>query len=116
MARTQLPGDMGMIDWTGWTRGLVAALIGGGAGAVTSGFGNIIVDPKDFNIYTGKLWAVMGACFLINGVLSMMAYLHNKPIPEIISSSASMEHLPGGGTIAKTSETRIPVPVPKEGS
>ena len=34
------------LDWAGWLRGFFGALISGGAGAVGSGFGSIIVDPK----------------------------------------------------------------------
>lgn len=105
-SQTQLPGNLGTIDWTNWVRGLLAATIGGGAGAVQSGFGTMVVDPKDFNIYTGKLYMVMGVCFCFSGIMSMMTYLHNKPIPEIVRFTN--ETSPSGAT--KTTETRIPMP------
>ena len=110
MASTQLPGNMGTIDWTNWVRGLAAASIGGGAGAVTSGFGNIIVDPNDFNIHSGKLYQVMAACFLINGLLAMMAFLHAQPIPALVARSESTRTEPDGTVTVKHKEVTVPAP------
>lgn len=90
MAPTILPGNLGTLDWSSWTRGILTALIGGGAGAVSAGFGTMVVDPKDFNIYTGKIYLVMLATFCFSGIMSMMQYLHTKPIPDVIERERVM--------------------------
>jgi hypothetical protein len=58
-----------------WLYGLVAAIVGAGSTAVT----NMIVDPSDFNLQTGKskLLMVMGVQALIGAAL----YLKQSPLP-----------------------------------
>ena len=73
------------LDWRGWFLGLVAAAISGGAGAVGSGFGSIILDPKDFNLFQGgaaHLFALMCITFVFSAVLKLMQYLHDHPVPK----------------------------------
>lgn len=43
----------------------------------------MVIDPSKFNLGAGLLDTskMMGACFVINGVLSAMAYLKQSPIP-----------------------------------
>jgi hypothetical protein len=66
------------LDWGGWVRGFVGALVSGGAGAVASGFGASLADPgHDINIFK-----VMGFTFLISGVVSLAKYLQVTPVPE----------------------------------
>lgn len=66
-----------------WLHGLFAALIGGGASAVSGGFANIIVDPKDFNLGGGlmHLLETMGVMFVVGGVMNLTAYLKQSPVP-----------------------------------
>lgn len=85
MAQTKLPGNLGYLDWSDWVRGCFSAAISGGAGAVSSGFGTMIVDPKDFNVYTGKIYLVMLASFTFAAVIELSKYLHAKPIPDVIT-------------------------------
>lgn len=68
-----------------WLHGLVGAFIGGGAGAVSSGFGAVMVDPSHFNLAAGlghtlKLMLVVA---LVNGVVTMAAYLKQSPVPPL---------------------------------
>jgi hypothetical protein len=58
-----------------WLRGLVAAIIGGAANAVTT----VIVAPETFNFQTGKskLLAVATASAIVNAAM----YLKQSPVP-----------------------------------
>jgi uncharacterized membrane protein HdeD (DUF308 family) len=74
----------GDLDFSEWLRGLVAAFISGGASAVTGGFTVSALDPRDYNLQEGmpRLLLLMGAMFLVNGILSMMLFLRQKPVPD----------------------------------
>lgn len=75
-----------MLQWQAWIYGLFAGLIGGGASSVSSGFANMIVDPKDFNIGNGggvHLLKTMSATFIISGIIATMAYLSKSPLPQV---------------------------------
>lgn len=73
----------GNLDFSDWVRGLVAAFIGGGAGAFSAGLSAIIVDQHDFNIYTTKFWQLVFGTFVIGGLVPFFAYLHQKPVPDV---------------------------------
>jgi len=62
-------------DWRTWVQGLLAAVIGGGANAITL----LIVDPAGFNFDAGidRLWKVA----LVSAILSAAFYLKQSPIP-----------------------------------
>ncbi len=79
----QLPGKMGELDFSNWVMGLGAAFIGGGAGAFSAGLATIVVDPRDFNIYTPKFWQVVFGTFVISGLGPFFAFLHTKPLPDV---------------------------------
>jgi len=79
----RLPANLGSLDFGQWAYGLLAAFIGGGAGAFSGGLAAILVDPQDFNIYTSKFWALVSTTFVISGLTPFFAYLHNKPLPDI---------------------------------
>lgn len=66
-----------------WLHGLVAAVIGGGAGAVTAGVSASVIDPSHFN-FGGELshtLRLMLGIFVVNGILSAFAYLQKSPVP-----------------------------------
>lgn len=66
-----------------WLHGLLAALIGGGASAVTSGVVLPAISPNSFN-FAGQLLPlakVMLGMFLVNGAISAFAYLKQSPLP-----------------------------------
>ncbi len=77
-----IPFIGGDLDFSEWVRGLMAAFISGGASAITGGFTVTQMDPKDYNIYGRKLYALMGTMFLINGVIGAAMFLRTKPVPD----------------------------------
>lgn len=68
-----------------WLRGLVAAFIGGGAGAVASGFIAVAQTPQEYNLRDGlhNLLMMIGGTFVVTGVVSAAAYLQKSPLPEL---------------------------------
>lgn len=71
------------LDWSNWIYGLVYALIGGGATAVTGAFATALVDPDHFNIaHPAKLLETMAITFIIAGVLAGFGFLKQKPLPD----------------------------------
>jgi hypothetical protein len=80
---TKLPMVLGALDWGQWAYGLIAAFIGGGAGAFASGLGSIIVDPTDFNPSTDKFWKLIITTFVLAGLVPFFAFLHQKPLPDV---------------------------------
>jgi hypothetical protein len=72
------------LDWPGWLLGGMGAFISGGAGAISAGFGTMLVDPDHFNLGSGAhhLFEVMGITFLFSAVISLAKYLQMHPTPE----------------------------------
>lgn len=74
------------LGWAEWVRGVIGALVSGGAGAVASGFGANLADPAhDINIFK-----VMAFTFVISGVVSLMKFLQTHPTPEPTPNPPSM--------------------------
>jgi hypothetical protein len=74
----------GNLDVEGWLLGLWSAAISGGAGAVSSGFGSVLLDPSDFNLKNpDKLVKVMLVTFGFSAFVSLMKYLAMHPAPEM---------------------------------
>lgn len=84
---------LGTLDWSDWLRGIFAAFIGGGAGAVTSGVVVSMNDPKDYNLYTSKFYHLVIAVFAVNGLISMFAFLHQRPVPDQIKTVLTTEKI-----------------------
>jgi hypothetical protein len=82
-----LPLGFGTLDWSDWLRGVISAFIGGGAGAVTSGIVVSLGDPQQYNMGTQKFYVLVGSVFLMSGLMNLMAFLRNKPIPDIIKTT-----------------------------
>lgn len=75
-----------------WLHGLFAALIGGGAGAVTNAVVLPAISPTAYNFSNQlfPLFKVMAATFVINGLLSAFLYLKQSPLPaETLEISAT---------------------------
>lgn len=102
---TKLPGSLGVLDWSKWAYGLVSAVIGGGAGAVTAGFSASMVVP---GLKLSQALSIMGITFAVSGALSGLAFLHQQPLPDVTSKeSSSVTVAPTGAvTATKTTETR----------
>ena len=88
----------GSLDVNGWLLGIWSAAISGGAGAISSGFGTILVDPSDFNLQTpAKLLKVMMATFGFSALVSLMKFLQMHPAPDVktVTASVQIEKQPG---------------------
>lgn len=98
------------LRWDKWLYGLGSAIIGGGAGAVVSGFTNIMIAPDTFNLTThagaGKVALGMGINFLIVGFFSMFFYLKQSPLPAVDDSDPA--------AFRKTVENAVEVEKEKE--
>lgn len=80
----------GRLDWDGWLLGIWGAVISGGAGAVASGFGTMIIDPDHFNVFQGgfkHMLSVMGVVFAFSAIISLAKYLQTKPVPDRLQRS-----------------------------
>ncbi len=65
------------MNWTSvelWAKGLVAAVIGGAANAITL----MVVDPAQFNI---EDWHKLASVAVIQAVVSACLYLKQSPVP-----------------------------------
>jgi hypothetical protein len=78
----------------------------------------MIVDPKDFSVYTGKLYVVMLVSFAFSGTMSMMQFLHTKPIPDLKQVETTTKTIaPDMGpatTITTVKETHVEPIAPKQ--
>jgi hypothetical protein len=91
---TQLPLGFGTLDWSDWLRGVISAFVGGGAGAVTSGVVVSLGDPQQYNMGTQKFYVLVGSVFLMSGMMNLMAFLRNKPMPDVktVTTVETVEH------------------------
>ena len=66
-----------------WLHGLIAAVVSGGASAVTAGVTLSAMDPGHFNFGAdvGHTLKLMVALFVVNGALGAFGYLKQSPVP-----------------------------------
>lgn len=64
-----------MKNWKLWLKGLISAVIGGAANAVTV----MIVDPVAFNLQAGA--AKLGWVALVSAIVAAALYLKQSPLP-----------------------------------
>jgi len=71
------------LDWGKWLYGVVAAFIGGGSSAITSGLAAIGIDPDHFNLNNGlrHTATLAGTVFVVSGGISAFAFLKQSPLP-----------------------------------
>jgi hypothetical protein len=71
------------LDWAHWLYGLGSGFIGGGAGAMGTGFGEMVLDPQHVAQAGGvrHVFALMGISFLFSGAMTAFAYLKQSPLP-----------------------------------
>jgi hypothetical protein len=106
------------LDWDGWLLGGMGAIISGGAGAVGSGFGSMIVDPEHFNILQGgfrHLLVLMGVVFAFSAIISLMKYLQNKPVPDKLQQSlqTAADATTKAGEAISEAQSQVPGGQPK---
>jgi hypothetical protein len=68
-----------MSNWQAWVKGLLAAVIGGMASAVSL----VIVDPNDFNLDTGLV--KLGKVCVVAAIINASMYLKASPLPTNVS-------------------------------
>lgn len=71
--------------WTQWFMGLLGAAISGGAGALGTGGGGLILggqDPDHYLLQGNHLLKLMLMTFIVSAVVSLMKYLQSNPVPE----------------------------------
>lgn len=68
-----------------WLHGLLAALIGGGASAVSAAIGPMLIAPQQFHLADEQglhnILKTMLTGFVVSGLLSAFAYLKQSPLP-----------------------------------
>ncbi len=73
------------LDTRGWLLGIAGAAISGGAGAISAGFGTLVVDrsdPDGYALKAGHLFEFMAICFLFSGLVSLAKFLQIHPVPD----------------------------------
>jgi hypothetical protein len=63
------------MDWRHWVKGLISAIISGGANAVTV----VLVAPETFNIHEGL--PKLGAVIVAGSIIGCAMYLKQSPLP-----------------------------------
>lgn len=63
------------MNWNKWLKGLVSAVIGGAANAITV----MIVDPQAFNLQEGA--GKLGTVALVSAIVAAAMYLKQSPLP-----------------------------------
>lgn len=63
------------MDWMKWLKGLISAIIGAAANAITV----VIVDPMAFNLNEGA--GKLGMVALVSGIVAAAFYLKQAPLP-----------------------------------
>jgi hypothetical protein len=84
------------LDWGPWFYGLLAAGIGGGAGAVAAGFAAPVIAPGQFGVGGNPGWnslKLMGAVFIVSGALSVAFFLKQSPLPARILTVTKTEDI-----------------------
>jgi hypothetical protein len=81
------------LNWQAWVYGLFAALIGGGAGSVTSVIGVSIVLPGQVGLSGNAGWnslKLMGVTFMVHGFVAAFAYLSKSPLPQRVETKVEV--------------------------
>lgn len=98
------------MDWEHWVYSLVAAFIGGGAGAVVTAGTAAILLPDKVNLGAGlhTFLAFVAVSFIAHGVITVMAYLQKSPLPTIEEKVMNVKQTTKEmGQPVKTTETVV---------
>jgi hypothetical protein len=111
---------IGQLNWSDWLRGVIGGFIGGGAAAITSAGTLTALDPAYFAQHPpGFVMTLMGTLFITNGVIGMMLYLKQNPVPGVKEVTTTVETVkqavPQGPKVTTTvqEKTTEPIPPPK---
>lgn len=113
-------GWFGNLDFTDWVRGLIAAIVSGGAGAVTGAFVVASNDPTKYAIGNAASLKLMVSLFAVNGLLAGMNFLRTKPLPDIKTVTTPVKTVeqktdPKSTVVTTVKEVEV-VPVTKQQS
>lgn len=106
---------LGSIDLSDWLRGLIGGFVAGGASAVTSGPTLALVDPAHFNLHSGDFYVAVGSIFMANGVIGMMLFLAQHPVPGVKTTTITAQETkitPAGATTETRLQQTVTEPVP----
>jgi|WetSurMetagenome_2_1015567.scaffolds.fasta_scaffold787840_2 hypothetical protein len=95
---------MKKLDFLGWIYGLLHAVIGGGASAVIAGISAGLVAPKELAFGGMGSVKLMGACFVVNALLSAFMYLKDSPVPNVIESVTTTQTVSSSTTVTPAKE------------
>ncbi len=73
------------LDWQNWVYGIIAGFIGGGAGAVVTGFTASALDPEKLALGSSKFFVLIGVVFLAHGCISTAMFLQQNPLPKKVT-------------------------------
>ncbi len=95
----KLPAGFGNLDWSDWLRGVVAGFVTGGSTAGVAIYGLAATDPAHA-VSLSVVWSV----FLAGGVLGMLAFLRQKPLPDMkkVETTVEMKKVMGVETASTT--------------
>lgn len=73
------------LNWGTWLYGLLAAIIGGGAGAVVTAVSGAVILPNQVNLSAGfhSMLQLIYFSFILHGLISLAFYLQKSPLPSI---------------------------------
>ena len=73
------------LNWGAWLYGLVAGLIGGGAGGVVTAISGAVALPQQVNLQAGfhSFLILFYISFAMHGLVSVAFYLQKSPLPQI---------------------------------
>ena len=68
-----------------WFKGLISAIIGGGASSVTGTFAAMQIAPQTFNLLSDwnvdQTLKLAGANFIVGAIIGVSNYLKQSPLP-----------------------------------
>ena len=99
-----------------WLQGLIAAFLSGGFGAVATGAGAALVDPKDFHFGGIPSLKVMGMSFVLQGGIGVALFLKQSPLPPRITVEMEVDTGTGLEKDAAVVVSQTTIHVPKEPS
>lgn len=101
-----------------WVHGIIAAFIGGGAAAVSASFSTALIDPDKFNMANGlgNMAKLAALTFMVSGILSVMGYLKQSPVPSnwTVTTATKTTIQAGEATKVEQQITTVKTTTPEE--
>jgi len=72
------------MNWNKWLKGLLSAVIGGAANAITVS----VVEPTSFNLQEGA--GKLGTVALVSAIVAAAMYLKQSPLPKEVPPSTGV--------------------------